>query len=260
MDHDTWCDNWINDDQYISAYKHEFRKFLPMEKPTIDNTPIRCDICGSDRIVKHQDNCIMTCFNCGSNIDRELDTSLNLENINKKIKHNKYKRILHFTSTLRCIQGIEPINITSTDEQKIRESISTTFPDKSPQDLTTQDVRESLQKNRKRGLPKFYDHCQAILCRLYDHPHPIITPDEERFLIHMFMMIQAPFEKYKGKRKNFLSYRLVSLRLGELLNIPAIVNNTSSLKCDDKRSKQNSIWNNICEDLSWGTHSSKKKS
>ncbi len=254
QEHELWCKQWVdNDSQYVDAYKHEFRKFIPDIKETNENSSVQCEFCGSKDIVRHHEHCVVACASCGQSVERGGEYRDVGVGGSKRGKSNKYKRILHFMVTLRCIQGNENVNISKEEEKIIKMAISKTYPKKLPSTLSTKDVRGALQKYRKKGLPKFYDHCQAILCRLYGHDHPVITKEETRYLIHMFMMIQAPFEKHKGSRKNFLSYRLVTLRLGELLNITAITNNTSSLKCDDKRSKQNSIWKLICEELGWAT-------
>jgi hypothetical protein len=75
----------------------------------------------------------------------------------------------------------------------------------------------------------------------------------------MFLLIQEPFEKFKGNRKNFLSYPYVLYKFCELLNLEDYLDNFSLLKSRDKLMKSDVIWKNMIGEIYRKTNDPKWK-
>jgi len=98
-------------------------------------------------------------------------------------------------------------------------------------------------------MTKFYEHTPLIISKLSDSL-PLSIPEELcNELKKMFLLIQAPFEKYKGARKNFLSYPYILYKFCEILGLPEYLKHFSLLKSREKLMKTDILWKNIVDDI-----------
>ena len=67
----------------------------------------------------------------------------------------------------------------------------------------------------------------------------------------MFNEIQKPFEKYKGKRKNFLSYAYTTYKSCELLGYTEFLPFLQLLKAPQNLKRADDLWELICQDLKY---------
>ena len=141
-----------------------------------------------------------------------------------------YKRKNHFKEWLTQLQAKEstviPDNILEFIYIELKkERITNTA------DITHTKIRQYLKKLRQ-GLK--------------------ITDELENKLMHMFDMIQKPFEKYcPPSRKNFLSYSFTLHKFCQLLNRNDLLIYFPLLKSREKLFEQEKIWKNICKELEW---------
>ncbi len=102
------------------------------------------------------------------------------------------------------------------------------------------------------GFEKYYEHTIHIISRLSKLPPPTISRETEERIRHMFMQIQAPFEKHCPKsRINFLSYSYVLHKFFQLLDLDEFLKYFPLLKSREKLRQQDAIWKNICKELRW---------
>ena len=114
-------------------------------------------------------------------------------------------------------------------------------------ELTNKKTKEIL-KNLK--LNKYYEHIPFIKDKLGIKP-PVMSPQLEEILCHLFMDIQVPYAKHcPNDRVNFLNYYYTLYKLCELLGENEYIQHFPMLK-DQKKIEQDEIWKKICKDLNW---------
>jgi hypothetical protein len=99
------------------------------------------------------------------------------------------------------------------------------------------------------GNTKYYEHIPLIISKL-SNSRPLCIPEElcSEFK-KMFLMIQQPFEKMKGKRKNFLSYPYILYKFCEMLRLNEYLHHFTLLKSREKLLKTDVLWKRIVEDI-----------
>ena len=87
-----------------------------------------------------------------------------------------------------------------------------------PEHVTPKRVRDALKVMKES---KYYDNCVLITSLITGKDPPRFTPVVGKTLIELFMKIQDPFalacKALDPKRKNFLSYSYVALKLCQIL-------------------------------------------
>jgi hypothetical protein len=75
-----------------------------------------------------------------------------------------------------------------------------------------------------------------------------LSREQRGQLTQLFKEIQEPFERHKGKRKNFLSYAYTTYKSCELLGMTQFLPMLPLLKADQNKLKADEIWEKICKD------------
>lgn len=109
-------------------------------------------------------------------------------------------------------------------------------------------VREFLQKT---GYAHFFENIAQIICILTHRPAKRFTDEQKAKLTMIFNEIQAPFEKHKGNRKNFLSYSYTTYKSCELLGYTEFIPLLPLLKAPQNLLKADAIWRKICEECGY---------
>lgn len=103
---------------------------------------------------------------------------------------------------------------------------------------------------KETNYSKYYEHIPLIISKLCSNSKPLIIPENIIVeLKNMFLLIQEPFEKFKGDRKNFLSYPYVLYKFCEILGLGEYLDNFSLLKSRDKLMKSDIIWKKIVNEI-----------
>ena len=228
----------------------EFRVEFEGAQPEMDvDSVARCPDCSTEmKLVDRKAQ--VTCPQCGYSRPVLDATTASLQ-FNSDIEFNQfsYKRLNHFTEWLNNVQGKESMQV---PDETVVQVMSTLHEWRArPEDVTVAMVREALKHNKQR---RYYDHTTQIACRITGSPTPRFTREVEDTLKLMFVSIQKPFERFKGSRKNMLSYSYCFRKFIELLgigqDIPMLHFNT--LKGMDKLRKQDQIFRSICSsELDW---------
>lgn len=118
-------------------------------------------------------------------------------------------------------------------------------PVKDYQRVTYQKVRGFLRSLR---YTKYFENIPQIIWRITYQKPIVFSPDQRKALVNIFQEIQAPFEKHKGRRKNFLSYSYTIYKICELLEYDEFKPMLQLLKAPRNLLKADKIWNKICEE------------
>ena len=83
-------------------------------------------------------------------------------------------------------------------------------------------------------------------------PLPTINGETEEKIKHMFRMIQSPFEKHCPRdRTIFLSHSYILHKFFQLLRLDEFTKYFPLLKSREKLKVHDSIWEKICDELTW---------
>lgn len=193
----------------------------------------------------------IVCKKCGNVLGQTISNSYDLLSY-KEVQemeygsHYYYKRMNHFSECLAQLQSKENTTIPEEIFECVKnEALKKRLPLKN---LTLKMVKSFLKKN---NFSKYTENSHNILYKLTGE-HKISLPLQlEEKLKQMFTNIQEPFEKYKGKRKNFLNYNYCFYKFFELLGLPEYLEFFPLLKDRHKLSEHDIIWKKICEDMEW---------
>lgn len=217
----------------------------------IINTPNCCKECQSENRKIDTREAVIVCSDCGI-CEPYTDTSNQIDwsriDSTEFIQVFTYKRKNHFKEWLTQLQAKESTVIPDSILEFIyielkKERIT------NASDITPTKIRQYLKKLR---LNKYYEHVPNIINRITHKQGLKITDELENKLMHMFDMIQKPFEKYcPPSRKNFLSYSFTLHKFCQLLNRNDLLIYFPLLKSREKLFEQEKIWKNICKELEW---------
>lgn len=117
-----------------------------------------------------------------------------------------------------------------------------------PDKITYKLVRDFLKTT---GYSHFYENIVQIISKLTKQPPRRFTAEQKEQLTHIFNEIQEPFQRHKGKRKNFLSYSYVTYKSCELLGLHHMLPLLPLLKIPQNLLDSDGIWKKICEDCQY---------
>lgn len=165
-----------------------------------------------------------------------------------------YIRMNHFMDCLKQRQGIESTSISELAiSQVCNELLAMKMYD--PKKIKPSHIRSILKKIGQSGS---YDHEIQIWSSITGNKPPRFSPTQISVLKIMFQQTQGPYEKYKNKRHNYLTYTYAIRKMLEILQFPEEVlefyptlRSKNNLRCQDE------IWKNICRDLGWCFYESK---
>lgn len=188
----------------------------------------------------------LVCTDCG-HVDREIVIDgYNFEErcqINQIFVFN-YKRINYFIEWLTQIQANE---ITDIPEELI-ENLKIELYKRNIKDTSKLTILKLKNILKETNNSKYYEHIPLLITKLCNSKQLTIPQPVCEELKKMFIMIQEPFEKFKGDRKNFLSYPYILYKFCEILDIPEYLSNFSLLK-REKLLKTDIIWKKIVTQL-----------
>lgn len=121
-------------------------------------------------------------------------------------------------------------------------------PITNPELVTYQFLRTCLQQ---RGYARFFENISQIRGILTKQaPYKFSSLQKEQ-LTRIFKEIQAPFEKHRGNRKNFLSYSYTTYKSCELLGYHEFLPYLPLLKAPQNLMAADRLWKLICADLEY---------
>ncbi len=154
-----------------------------------------------------------------------------------------------FKEYLARLQGLERTEI----PQEVIHTLLMKFdrmninPRLNPEAVTYKRVRGFLQEDYSH----FFENTVKIISKLTGIPPRVLTPAERDELIQRFQDVQAPYERYKGTRKNFLSYAYVTYKFCELLGLDEFLDYLPLLKAPQNLLRADRIWEKICRDCEY---------
>ena len=111
--------------------------------------------------------------------------------------------------------------------------------------MTYARLRDFLQKI---GYAHFFENIGQIIGLLTLRPVKRFSTEQKTKLTQIFKEIQEPFERHKGKRRNFLSYSYTIYKICELLGYDDWLPMLPLLKAPQNLLKADAIWRKICQD------------
>jgi len=245
----AWSQQTSADGTIVKEYMAEFEG-VPCETPAEPDDV--CSLCGG-RLLLLERKGRLCCERCGSSI-AHLDMSKCSQAQRGEVEFvsQSYKRSNHFLEWLNQLQAKESTLVSPA----VLEAVMAKLYDgncRRSADVTVPRVRAALKALRKRTM---YEHVCQIACRINGSMPPRLQPRLEEQLRLMFLAVQQPFERVKGRRKNFLSYSYTLQQFLRLLGVDVTqVPNMSFtlLKGRDKLHRQNVIFERLCAtpELRW---------
>lgn len=113
----------------------------------------------------------------------------------------------------------------------------------SPELITYHMVRDLLKKVKYSHA---FENVTQIIRIVTMQPMKSLSPLQKNTLIQCFEEIQIPYGKFKGKRKNFLSYSYIMYKFCEMLGYTYWLNFLKLFDTDQKMLQADQIWKNIC--------------
>ena len=117
-----------------------------------------------------------------------------------------------------------------------------------PHRVTYSFVRGALQRT---GYALFFENCSQLISLLTKRQPRRFTDAEKTQILSIFREVQPPFERHKGKRKNFLSYAYTLYKICELLNLREFLPFLPLLKAPGNLLAADTLWQKICADLNY---------
>ena len=188
------------------------------------------------------------CCQCGLVLDEfHLSESLSFkESQNNNIKTPyQYKKVNHFMEWLSRIQCKENVEIPDEIIDKIKLEM------KKERIKNYDDIDDVMIKRylKNIGHSKYYENIYTIIQKLTGKSNLILSQELEQKLEHMFLLLQKPFEKYRGTRKNFLSYSYVLYQFFHILHLDEYCKTFKLLKSMEKLKVQEEIFKKMIKDL-----------
>ena len=162
----------------------------------------------------------------------------------------QYDRRHHFREFIQRLEGAERTEI----PERVIHSILYKCrmvkinPVEKPGLVTYTFVRITLREN---GYAEFFENISQIIS-IVTRRQPVMFQDHQKERLQMiFNEIQNPFDKHKGKRKNFLSYSYVLYKSCELCEFFEFLPYLPLFKASKNLHSADIIWRKICDDLGY---------
>lgn len=97
------------------------------------------------------------------------------------------------------------------------------------------------------GFTSRFENIPQIIGLLTRRKPLRFTDEQKQSMEHIFRLIQQPFNRHRGDRKNFLSYAFVIYKFCELLELRQFLPLLPLLK-PANRAEADKIWELICKD------------
>ena len=209
-----------------------------------------CQGCGNARTYDPVEG-ILVCETCANVIhDGFLSSTYSFKDMQtmESTKQFEYKRVVHCKYWLQKIQGKEQADIPDKVYEGIEKEIAKArIKDRST--ITPKRVRVWL---KKIGCSKYYDHIVSITNRIGGAKPIDIPRDREEKLVNLFKEVEEVFMIVKPDyMSNFLSFPYTLYKLCELLEWDDYLPVFKLLSRDERLSRQDDVWKDICTRLKW---------
>ena len=121
-------------------------------------------------------------------------------------------------------------------------------PIKQPDKITYRFLREAL---KAKGFAEYFENISQIRGIITEQQPKRFTEEQKSNLERIFKEIQAPFEKHRGNRTNFLSYAYTTYKSCELLNYKEFLPMLPLLKAKKNLDAADALWKKICNELQY---------
>lgn len=193
-----------------------------------------------------EEEAILTCPRCAS-FSRHIDTSNNMAQFNNPTKAPNNERWNESFNQILSHFKIETwVLIPLEDLEFIRERAR--ILGLSTDHISITNIVDILKKEKKKSTYKNIVQVYSILNGVPVPPMPLSLENEFK---QAFKLLQAPWEKHKGKRKTFTYHHLTFKKLckrlkhEEFLPFIDVARSTKSLM------EQEKIWEKMCGELNW---------
>lgn len=210
-----------------------------------------CDKCNCKMIVNKQESSL-SCVNCGNSFWFFDPETVQWSDSAEIVVQFVYERISHFKDHLKQLQGKHHSPVPQETLNDILKEIEKTrlTEDK----ITKEKVIHILKKLNKS---RYYKNANFIIYKLTGKKPPQLPRTLEERLIHLFKVLQIPFEIHKPPdRKNFFSYSYIIHKLLTIISykepeIKQYIKFFPLLKSRDKLIIQEEIMKKCCASLNW---------
>ena len=196
-----------------------------------------CEKCNSERIILDNN---LVCTSCGECLPAN-GFIISYGESTRQMKSYFYKRMTHFSSWLKTLQGMNYISIPPEDAVKIKETMGEQEPNiKSLKKILTQ-----------LKLKKYYKYRYYVLNKLFGVEVLKISQSVDATFKYLFEQIQYPYKKFNKKRKNFLSYNYILAKFAIMTGHTELLPYLTQLKSKVRLEEHDVIWKKICNELHW---------
>lgn len=219
-----------------------------------------CDDCQSSVLFDSLKSTLV-CHNCGlisSFVDSITSAKAFGEDVDLQIF--AYRRVGHCRERLTLIQAKETARVPPLVIHTVKECLYA-LGCRTAASVTIVHIRKALKKifENKEAYPKlknldtrcYYRNSMRILCEVTGRKPPSLTKTQERKFLELFSEMQAPFDRLKSNRSNFLSYSSVMRRLCELQGLHSFKQHFPMLRGSEKLADQNELFKKIALSLNW---------
>lgn len=219
----------------------------------------QCPSCLGEHLLLDHQKGVCICAACGYHVDEHAEDGVSFQQsvggslgYRRKSKFPRHmttsasKRINHFKYWLQRLQGKERCKIS---RQEL-EALSKYFQGR-PIDYDS--IRLGL---KQLGLQKYYPNTYYLLHHFTGEALVDFSPEHEKQLVDMFVLIQPAFTRHAGTRVNMISYTYLIRKFSELLGWEDVVWSVPSMKSDANIYRQDALWKKICEDVDFRFHRS----
>lgn len=222
------------------------------DKSTVGDSEFTCNECSGDLVLDHRTG-TTACRFCG--VSRVGGLGLGVQQTFADGQASSrtaapYERLSHFKEFIARLEGSErteiPQIVTHTLLQQCM--IHRIDPLREPDRVTYTFVRTALQRT---GYCMFFENSTQLICLLTKRQPRRFLEEEKAQLTAIFREIQTPFEKHKGKRKNFLSYSFTLYKICELLGMREMLPFLPLLKAPSNLLAADLLWEKICGELQY---------
>lgn len=224
--------------------------------PNRNLSKINYAFCENCNDLLHIEQGFAVCYNCGSSFAcLALATDLSYkEKQEMDYRHQfTYEKISHLEEWIKRFQAKENKEIS----QDILDKVILEAHKAKIHDLNKLEEKHVKAYLKKLKLNDYYDNIIAIINRINKRPPFVLTGQIENKIKEMFQKIQEPFNKFKGVRKNMLSYGYLLNKFFLILDLPEFAKYIKLLKSPEKLRQQDEIFKKIVDymvDIDPGTN------
>lgn len=208
----------------------------------------RCEQCLEENMIYDSRLDLLVCSYCGIQSIFEpvyaFKYNNRRQNVSRKFSSDFHKRVIHFRSWLRRLQGKERNRVTKDIINAVKHRIQS----QNNTGIYYWNVRNSL---KALGMQKYYPHCVFIMSEIRGKPLFNLSRDQENRLVEMFLQLQNVFSALQQKRVNMLSYPFVIKKLCELKGWHKLSKVIPTLKSHTRIMLQDNMWRIVCQQKGW---------